>query len=243
MCSTAALQRPNKLSAVFLDVGDTLLSEHPPRFAIYAEEAARFGVPVDPETMGELMRSAHVELPRVLDGAFRYSDPWFEAFIERIFCGELDLPEERLPELTQELFHRFEDPATFRLYPGARELLERLRGRGITVGIISNWSARLPRVLEAMDLSSRVDFVLCSALEGAEKPEAVLFQRALERAGAPPEETVHAGDHPQKDVRAARECGIQPVLVDHRDRHPDSPDTLRVRNLSELADYLAPVRA
>lgn len=243
MWPSAALHIPNKLSAVFLDVGDTLLREDPPRFAIYAEEAARFGVPVDPAAMGELMRAAHHELPVVLDGAFRYSDAWFEAFIERIFCGELGLPEERLEELTQELFRRFEDAATFRLYPGAIELLDRLRVRGCTIGIISNWSARLPRVLEAMDLASRVDFVLCSALEAAEKPEAVLFTRALERAGVPPEEAVHAGDHPVKDVRAARECGLAAVLVDHRDRHADSPDTLRVRSLSELSHLLAPVRA
>ena len=34
--------------------------------------------------MRELMRDAHRELPTIRNGAFRYSEAWFEAFIERI---------------------------------------------------------------------------------------------------------------------------------------------------------------
>jgi FMN phosphatase YigB (HAD superfamily) len=50
------------------------------------------------------------------------------------------------------------------------------------VGLISNWSPRLPKLLADLRISERVDFVLCSAIERAEKPDAALFERALARA-------------------------------------------------------------
>ena len=53
---------------------------------------------------------------------------------------------------------RFEQPTTFRLYPGAVELLRTVRELGLTLGIISNWSARLPRVLAAVGIDSWFDF-------------------------------------------------------------------------------------
>lgn len=228
------------LKAVFLDVGNTLLREQPERFEIYAEAARQRGVEIDRDGMLDLMRRAHHELPREIDGGFRYSDPWFEVYIRHIFHGELGLPEEQLGELARELFARFEDPRTFRLFPGALELLDGLHARGLVAGVISNWSARLPGLLAALDLAGRFDVVLCSAIEGVEKPDAAIFEAALERAGVEPGEALHAGDHPVKDG-AAREAGLDFVLVEHgggtphldREAHGSNGLT-RVASLPEL---------
>ena len=77
------------IDALFLDVGGTLLRERRSRPAIYADAARAHGVEVADARMLALMRAAHEALPRVLNGAYRYSDPWFEAFIGRIFRDEL----------------------------------------------------------------------------------------------------------------------------------------------------------
>ena len=224
------------LEAVLLDIGDTLLTEEPPRARIYAEEARERGLAVEDQEMGRLMRLAHHGLPERREGAYRYSDPWFEAFIERIYVAELGLEAAELPALTQVLFERFEDPGTFQLYAGARELLDGVRALGLRLGVVSNWSARLPRLLRAPELDDAFDFVLSSALEELEKPDPALFARALERAGSAPERTLHAGDHPEKDG-AAQQLGLQFVLVDHRGRHPDSPHE-RVENLGALLELV-----
>src|SRR5262245_37953758 len=166
------------LAAVFLDLGGTLLAECPGRAALYAEEGRRHGLRVDDARMAELMARAHTELPRELDGAFRYSDEWFRAFQRRIFVGELGLGEERFEELTARLFERFEDARSFVLYPGARELLAASRSRGLALGLISNWSARLPRLLAGLELERAFDFVLCSAELRMEKPEPASFDAA-----------------------------------------------------------------
>jgi len=224
------------LRAVFLDVGNTLVREQPSRFEIYAMCARKYGLEVSTERMNQLMRTAHRELPREIRGAWRYTDRWFEAYIERIFGTELGLPPERLTALARELFARFSDPATFRLYPGALELCDRLRARGLVVGLVSNWSHRLPRLAADLGLSAHTDFVLCSALERAEKPDAEIFQRALARAGARASEALHAGDDVEKDLRGARAAGLRAVLVDHARTRGDS--TPRVHSLSELGEWI-----
>src|SRR5262245_19226740 len=196
------------LAAVFLDLGGTLLAECPGRAALYAEEGRRHGLRVDYARMAELMAAAHAELPRELDGAFRYSDEWFRAFQRRIFVHELGLAPARFAALSERLFASFEDARTFRLYPGARELLQALRARGLRLGLLSNWSARLPRLLAALELAPAFDFVLGSAEARLEKPDPAFFRAALARAGAPAESCLHAGDDLERDARGALAAGI-----------------------------------
>jgi 2-haloacid dehalogenase len=159
------------LEAVFIDAGNTLLYEKPSRFEIYAQAARRRGLELTTEHMAELMRRAHRELPREIEGAFRYSEAWFTSYIHRIFHDVLDLSRSEVPAIREELFARFAEPQTFVLFPGAVELLESLRGRGLAIGIVSNWSQRLPGVLNGLGLADRIDFVLASAIERVEKPD------------------------------------------------------------------------
>jgi len=206
------------LAAVFLDLGNTLLCERPARAEIYAEAAHAHGLAVDAARMGELMASAHAELPRELAGAFRYSDAWFRAFQRRIFVEGLGLAPARFEVLSAELFARFEDARTFQLYPGARELLAELRARGLGLGLVSNWSARLGALLRALGLEQAFDFHLSSAVERREKPDPLLFRTALARAGVEPAAALHAGDDPRCDARGALGVGMAAVLVDHAGR-------------------------
>jgi putative hydrolase of the HAD superfamily len=207
-----------RLRAVFLDVGGTLLHEARPRWALYADAARARGLELPDRAMLGHMRAAHAALPRELDGAFRYSDTWFEAFMREVFHARLGLPEAELPGLAAELFALFERPDTFRVYPGALELVRACRERGLKVGVISNWSARLARVLAAVGLGGVFDPVLCSAEERLEKPDAELFRAALARAGVPAAAALHAGDHPENDGLGARNAGLHAVLVDHAGR-------------------------
>ncbi|MCY2961753.1 MAG: HAD-IA family hydrolase [Planctomycetota bacterium] len=225
------------IKAFFVDVGNTLVREVPSRFAIYAACARQHGVALETPAMAALMRQAHREVPSRVGGAFRYTDPWFAAYIERIFHHHLGVERAALPELSRGLFARFADPATFELYPGALELLEEARARGLVVGVISNWSARLPGLLASLGVAERVDFVLCSAIEELEKPDAEIFRRALARARVEPDEALHAGDDLEKDFLGARRAGIRPLLVDHADSHANLGHP-RARDLAQLLDMV-----
>ena len=204
-----------RLEALFLDFGGTLAREVPSRHEIYAAEARGAGIEIDEDGMRALMARAHGELPVAIDGVYRYGDRWFEAFIERIFHGHLGLPEARLAGLRERLFGRFSDAATFRLFPGARELLEAARAAGLRLGVVSNWSAALPKLLEGLGLAPHLDVVVCSAIEGCEKPQGAIFELALARCRVAPGAALHAGDDPERDVRGALAAGLRAVLVDH----------------------------
>lgn len=227
------------LRALFLDAGNTLLGETPSRFGQYVRAAAEEGLAVEEARMRSLMVEAHHELPREIGGAWRYTDAWFEHYIRRIFHDRLGLPRERLGPLSERLFARFSDPAMFRTHDGTFELLAEARRRGLRVGIVSNWSPRLPGLLERLDLAGRVDFVLCSAIERLEKPDPAIFERALQLAGCAPHEALHAGDHPEKDVEAALRVGLRAVLVDHAGDAADPAGASRVRDLRELGALVA----
>ncbi|MEO0649414.1 MAG: HAD-IA family hydrolase [Planctomycetota bacterium] len=224
------------LQAVLLDVGNTLLYEQPPRHAIYAAAARARDLDVEDARMLTLMREAHHALPVRVQGAYRYTDPWFERFIERIFVESLGLPREALAALTAELFDRFESADTFRFFDGAPQFLEAVRERGLTLGVVSNWSERLPLVLAAMGIAEAFDFVVCSALEGCEKPDPEIFLTALRHAGCRAEEAVHCGDHPLKDGMAVQ-VGMRAVLVDHFGSHPKS-DLPRVGDFEGLQAWI-----
>lgn len=206
------------LTAVFLDLGNTLLTERLSRAALYAQEGVRAGLAVDEAGMTDCMARAHGSLPREIDGSFRYSDAWFRVFQRRIFVDQLGLDADRFESLSERLFARFEDPGSFVVYPGARELLEALRDRGLSIGLISNWSERLPQLLEALGLTPAFDFVLGSASLRMEKPERRIFEHALRLVDRPPGACLHAGDDLVCDAGGALGAGIQAVLVDHRGR-------------------------
>lgn len=230
------------LKAVFIDAGNTLLYEKPSRFEIYAEVARRHGVALTTPEMNGLMRRAHRALPVEIDGAYRYSDRWFAAYIDLIFHEELGIAKREITALRDELFARFARPETFALFPGALELLSDLRLRKFRLGVISNWSARLPGLLDALGIGSAIDFVLCSAIERAEKPDPELFERALSRAGVAPEEALHAGDDLEKDLLGAQRAGLRSVLVDHAKLHADAPAGVeRVTDLYELGASIAAI--
>ncbi len=174
-------------------------------------------------------------MDRSEDGFFRYSEGWFERFNARVLCHELGLARERLNQANRELLQRFSDPASYRVLDGAFELLDALGRRGIARVVVSNWSERLPQLLEGLSLSRQLELVLCSAQERTEKPEPELFRRALERVGVAPEEALHAGNDFDKDVRGAASAGILGVLVGPQEA---PAGTLRVANLAELRQWI-----
>jgi len=227
------------LAAVFLDLGNTLLTERVGRAAVYAEEARRVGLEVSPDAMAVHMSRAVDELPREVDGAYRYSDGWFRAFQRRIFVDELGLAEGALEDVSARLFGRFEEAATFTPFPGAEELPAALRARGLRVGLVSNWSERLPRLLDDLGWSGSFDFVLSSATLRLEKPDPGIFHEAARRAGVPPGRCLHAGDHAELDARGALAAGLQAVLVDHARRWVEAPvDCPIVTSLPALQDLI-----
>jgi HAD superfamily hydrolase (TIGR01509 family) len=117
--------------------------------------------------------------------------------------------------------------------------LAALRARGFKLVVLSNANGKLRYLFDRLGLSGSFDALFDSYDEGVEKPDPRFFRRALERAGAEAESTIHVGDFYHIDVAGARAAGITPALLDVAGLYPDC-DCLRVGSLTELVDVLGP---
>jgi HAD superfamily hydrolase (TIGR01549 family) len=115
--------------------------------------------------------------------------------------------------------------------------LVRFHRLGLKLGVVSNANGTLRAKLERLGLAAHFAFVLDSHEEGVEKPDPRLFERALSRAGAERETTLHAGDLYQVDVVGARAAGLRVVLVDRGWLYEDA-DCPRVKDLLALAERI-----
>jgi putative hydrolase of the HAD superfamily len=149
-----------------------------------------------------------------------------------------DLGIEPMPEsFFRRLSELFMLTANWHVFPDVTPALAALRERGLVVGAVSNWVWQLPELLHALQLVSKFDFIAASSRVGFEKPHPEIFRWALEQARVEPAEAIHVGDHLDADVAGARGAGIQPVLIDRRDRFApgDVPTgTPLIRSLTEL---------
>jgi histidinol-phosphate phosphatase family protein len=119
------------------------------------------------------------------------------------------------------------DPAAVVPVPGAREAVDRLRGAGLRLGVVTNQSGLARGVLTADQVNAVNAAVerelgplgcwhVCphGPLDGCacRKPRPGLVHEAARRLGVPPEDCVVIGDI-GADVEAARAAGARSVLV------------------------------
>jgi len=222
---------------VLLDAGNTLFRVGRTRADLYCAEGHRFGFALSPDEVARRVAEGEAALGQVHEGCFRYCDGWFLALLHRVFDPDGFAPA-AVEALARRLFGIFADPATYRLFEDSLPTLDGLRDRGIRLGIVSNWSPTLPRVLEGLGIARKVEAVLVSAIEGLEKPDPEIFRRALARIGASSSEAVHVGDDPRNDVEGARAAGIAGVLLDREGERPVAGAPC-IRSLRELVDHAA----
>jgi putative hydrolase of the HAD superfamily len=207
-----------EVKAVLLDGMGTLLRLVPPAPAL----AAALGVD---EATAE--RAFRAEVAYYLEHHLEASDAEkladLRARAARVL-GEAAGVEAPVEALMRSLrFEAFEDAA-----PALRDL----RSRGMRVVVVSNWDCSLPEVLDRVGLLDLVDAVVVSAVVGAAKPDAAIFEAALAAAGCGPAEALHVGDSIENDVAGAGAAGLRALLL-ARDGGGD------LRRLDELPPLLS----
>jgi len=132
------------------------------------------------------------------------------------------------------------------LYPGARELLETLRGRELRIGMISNWSSHwiVTDVVVSAGIHDYFAPLVSSAGFGRIKPHPSIFLHVLETWGLTPDDVVMIGDTLSTDIVGASKVGMRSILVDVEPNpsnisvqatiHP----TYRVRHLLDIVPLL-----
>lgn len=127
--------------------------------------------------------------------------------------------------------------------PGARALLEALRGQ-VRIGVVTN-NMRDEQVekLRICGLTEYVDELVTSEEVGRPKPGTAMFRVALERLGIGAQESVMVGDSWTSDIAGAVRAGIRPVWLNREDA-PAKPryDGVEVAEIRSLDPHEPVVR-
>lgn len=220
------------VEAVSFDVTGTLLGV-PRLHEIYSEAFARHGQRVEPSRFGEVVPAVWQELSiRTRLGEDRFSAHpegargFWREFVTRV-AAHLAL-EAPTPFLAAELFERFAHAEAWQVFADARDSLPKLRAAGLRLAVVSNFDARLPRLLADAGLADCFEAVVYSEEVGVEKPHPAIFEELLERLQLQPARVLHVGDSRRDDVEGARAVGIKALWLTRGSPRGD------LRSLDEL---------
>jgi len=233
----------SNIRAVLFDAGGTLVRAYPSVGHVYAAEAKRFGVEITPESLSQHFSEAWRRL-RPQDNhesPFRTSETheraWWRSLVEAVFdvAGVRDEFENRFDAFFDSLYERFESPEVWQVFDDVVPTLDALDEAGIRVAVVSNWDSRLPRLLKAIGLANRFEFILTSAEAGYSKPHAAIFEMATKRLGLPSTEVMNVGDSEAEDVVGARRAGLHAACIDRTD---EILATDSVQSLTQIAKII-----
>jgi len=200
--------------ALLLDALGTLVWLEPPADRLRVELARRCGVEV-----------SEADVARAIAAEIAFYRAHLDEGVDDVSLGELrsrcaEVIRDALPasdalgavpraELTDALLAAL----SFQAFPDVRPALERWRGLGLRLVVVSNWDVSLHEVLDRLGIAPLLDAVLTSAEAASRKPAREIFERALELAGVAPEDALHVGDSLEEDIAGARSAGIAAVLI------------------------------
>ena len=125
------------------------------------------------------------------------------------------------------------------LYEDVLPTLDQLQQMDLKLGIISNWDTPLHAMVEELGLAPYFDVVVASHDQRVRsaKPDAAIFEYALNAVDASPEESVHVGDSFEADIIGAHTAGIRAILLD-RDGAQTGRWEETIQTLHALPDLL-----
>lgn len=198
--------------AIFFDGAGTLI--HLPKSVghHYALVGDRVGLKFDAVALDRAFLASWNKMPvrPAIDGPRDDDDKgWWRELVDRV----VDQVSPRTSELDRDAFFEaayshFAEAGVWELYPEVIDVLETLRPR-FQLAVISNFDGRLRIIAEQLGISHFFAHIFLSSELGADKPDALIYERALKLSGVKPNETLHVGDDPVRDWAGAESVGIR----------------------------------
>ena len=96
----------------------------------------------------------------------------------------------------------------------AISFLNQCREYNCLIGIVTDMTTEVQiRKLEALGILGKIQFLTTSEEVGAEKPEKIIFETALQKFELKSHECIMVGDSPEKDILGAKNVGIPAFQV------------------------------
>ena len=233
------------IRAIIYDIGGTLLYPKLPieELCAYAEEVS--GLHIPHEAFGKALpylRHFFGERDQPIGTLWgspeRVRDAWAEYYVHGMQAVGVDAPHDRLLAAGYVMTDWYTHADRWAMFDDVPEVLAEARRRGLIQGVISDWSTDLVDILNGLEISPLMDFVVASGTIGFAKPSPEIFQQALVRAGVAADEALYIGDTYVLDVLGARAVGMHVALIDREGVSPplDCPVLRRLDELFRLLD-------
>lgn len=235
---------PSNISAVLFDMDETLVQHARTAIEICGEVYKAF-----PRQLG------HVEEAHFTQTLARKAGDLWQMMFDGVISGDIARPytfintlrclgvDDSLAPSLLETFDRILLESTT-LAGDALPVMKTLRNAGLAVGIVTNGYIDMQsRKIKHHALDLHTDFVLISEAVGAHKPHPRIFEEALSRAQAAPDQTLFVGDNLVNDIAGATGAGMRAILIDRdgkRTAKLDSDHSLTrpAHTINELAGVL-----
>jgi HAD superfamily hydrolase (TIGR01549 family) len=116
------------------------------------------------------------------------------------------------------------------------EVLEYLKKKKIKIGLISNTTPSITRVLEKFDLNKYFDATMFSYDEGLLKTDPEMFKKLIKKLKVKPDDVIMIGDSLPTDIIGSRNAGIKSILLDRMNKREFTPKIVNLRELKDLID-------
>lgn len=202
--------------AVLFDIGDTLwhAAEAPPPAEfrrLAAERAESYFTSIgrnckNPARVARLAWDSLEEATRAARRSDRREPDYAAVAQAALAAAKVDLSRNEAGGLIEAIYVSGVEGGKV-AYPGARELLDTLRGRGYKLGIITNRAfggERFRDDLREAGLDIGWDANVVSVEVGYLKPHPVIFEHALQELGEPGTRTVMVGNSLAEDIAGAQ---------------------------------------
>ncbi len=120
-------------------------------------------------------------------------------------------------------------------FAGLLEMLSELKHQGYLIGIVTNGlKAFQCRSIEGLSIQDYMDVVLVSDQENIRKPQAEIFQRAMDRLNVSASQSVFVGDNPKADIAGAKGANMRAIWK----RNPYWPETREADAIIDCLDEI-----
>jgi HAD superfamily hydrolase (TIGR01509 family) len=227
------VQLPNKVEAVLLDAGGVLLDLD---YAYLRRLIEAKHETIDDGALARAESEARREINRTVLAGGSIGESWRDYF--RILLGHVGVPSSLTEPIIDSLWSAHRRIGLWTMpVPGAPEVVSRLKGMGLRLGVVSNAEGQVARDLDNAGFSGMFEIVVDSHLVGVEKPDPAIFEIALTKMELDRATTLFVGDMPSVDIAGARAAGLAPVLLDRHDVYGDV-SALRLTSLEDLIGLL-----
>jgi putative hydrolase of the HAD superfamily len=219
------------ITTILFDAGGTLVHLD---YSFLHKELRQAGIATSRRAIRQAEYAARAEIDRRLHGPVADTDetrrrPYFAVLLDQLGVEAAT---------TRHLLERFDTAhAQANLWrvmlPSTPRILQTLRDRGLTLGVISNADGRIATILRQCGIEQFFRVVIDSHRVGVEKPDPRIFQLALTQAQARPEQAIFVGDIYSIDVLGAERAGIRPLLLDILGGY-EGVRCEKIRHLAEL---------